>query len=136
MGPTACARGIGLLGMRERLAQVHGRLRYAGMGTGFVILRGNPTDRRGHTRMSIRVLLADDQTLFVENLKLVLEHVDPELRVVGIAENGKTAVRKARDLNPDVILMDVRMPTLDGVGAVSAIKGFAPTYLHHHAHHL
>ena len=76
--------------------------------------------------MSIRLLLVDDQTLFVENLKIVLEAADRQLQVVGIAENGHAAVRIARSLVPDVILMDVRMPKLDGVGAVKQIRKLLP----------
>ncbi|MCG8479941.1 MAG: response regulator transcription factor [Spirochaetales bacterium] len=76
--------------------------------------------------MTIRLLLADDQTLFVENLKKVLEAADGRLSVVGIAEDGLEAVRMARELAPDVILMDVRMPKLDGVGATIQIRTHLP----------
>lgn len=74
----------------------------------------------------IRVLLVDDQLLFVENLKLVLETNDDSVCVVGIAEDGIDAVRKAQELRPDIILMDVRMPKLDGVGATERIRGVLP----------
>jgi len=74
----------------------------------------------------IRILLVDDQLLFVENLKLVLETNDDTVSVVGIAENGLDAFRKAQELRPDIILMDVRMPKLDGVGATERIRAVLP----------
>jgi YesN/AraC family two-component response regulator len=69
----------------------------------------------------IKVLLADDQLLFVESLKNVLETRAKDIQVVGIAHNGEEAVRMADKLSPDIVLMDVRMPVLDGVGAVRII---------------
>lgn len=71
--------------------------------------------------MGKKILLVDDQIMFVENLKVVLETYAPEFEIVGIAHDGKEAVRKAREYQPTVILMDVRMPVLDGVGATEAI---------------
>lgn len=69
----------------------------------------------------MRILLADDQRLFVENLKTVLEHLDENLEVVAIAENGERAVELALEHRPDLVLMDVRMPILDGVEATRRI---------------
>jgi DNA-binding NarL/FixJ family response regulator len=66
--------------------------------------------------MSIRVLLADDQALVRSGFRLILETRD-DLEVVGEAEDGREAVDLARRLRPDVILMDVRMPNVDGVEA-------------------
>jgi DNA-binding NarL/FixJ family response regulator len=66
--------------------------------------------------VSIRVLLADDQALVRSGFRLILETRE-DLEVVGEAENGREAVELARRLNPDVILMDVRMPDVDGVEA-------------------
>jgi DNA-binding NarL/FixJ family response regulator len=73
----------------------------------------------------IRVLLADDQSLVREGLSSLLE-AQPDLEVVGEAENGKMAVERARSLRPDVVLMDVRMPVMDGVAATQAIAQQAP----------
>jgi DNA-binding NarL/FixJ family response regulator len=64
----------------------------------------------------IRVLLADDQSLFREGLSTLLS-VQPGFEVVGEAANGEEALRLAASLRPDVVLMDVRMPLLDGVAA-------------------
>jgi DNA-binding NarL/FixJ family response regulator len=69
----------------------------------------------------IRILLADDQLLFVESLKTVLETRAKDFQVVGIAYNGEDAVKMAGELSPDVVLMDVRMPILDGVEAARII---------------
>jgi DNA-binding NarL/FixJ family response regulator len=64
----------------------------------------------------IRVLLADDQALVRSGFRLILER-DEELEVVGEAEDGRRAVDLARETRPDVVLMDVRMPELDGIEA-------------------
>ena len=66
--------------------------------------------------MSIRVLLCDDQALVRSGFRLILESRE-DLEVVGEAEDGREAIELARRLDPDVILMDVRMPNLDGVEA-------------------
>ncbi|GAA2654008.1 MULTISPECIES: response regulator [Nonomuraea] len=64
----------------------------------------------------IRVLLADDQTLVRAGFRSILSDED-DLDVVGEAANGREAVSKARELRPDVVLMDIRMPELDGLEA-------------------
>ena len=69
----------------------------------------------------IRILLVDDQSLFAEGLKFVLESRASDIEVVDIALNGDEAVRKAESLLPDIILMDVRMPVKDGVQAAREI---------------
>jgi DNA-binding NarL/FixJ family response regulator len=66
--------------------------------------------------LSIRVLIADDQALVRSGFRMILEARD-DLVVVGEAENGAQAIELARELEPDVVLMDVRMPVLDGVEA-------------------
>jgi DNA-binding NarL/FixJ family response regulator len=68
----------------------------------------------------INVLLADDQPLLRMGFRLILEG-EEDLRIVGEASDGADAVRQARELSPDVVLMDVRMPVLDGIEATRAI---------------
>ncbi|QHK20979.1 response regulator [Pseudarthrobacter psychrotolerans] len=68
----------------------------------------------------ITVLLVDDQPLLRMGFRLILEGQD-DLHIVGEASDGAEAVRQVRDLNPDVVLMDVRMPVLDGIEATRAI---------------
>jgi DNA-binding NarL/FixJ family response regulator len=74
----------------------------------------------------IRLLLADDQDLFITSLKKVLELSAPDIEVVGIVHNGREAIEAVEQLHPDVILMDVRMPVLDGVEATREIHSRYP----------
>jgi DNA-binding NarL/FixJ family response regulator len=75
--------------------------------------------------MKIRILLVDDQSLFREGLHTLLS-IHDDLEVVGEAENGQIALEKAKALKPDVVLMDVRMPVLDGVAATRQLQSQAP----------
>jgi DNA-binding NarL/FixJ family response regulator len=68
----------------------------------------------------IRVLLVDDQSLLRMGFRLILE-AEPDLEVVGEAADGATGVSMASSLHPDVVLMDVRMPGIDGIQATAAI---------------
>jgi DNA-binding NarL/FixJ family response regulator len=71
---------------------------------------------------TIRVLVADDQALVRNGLRMILE-VEPDLELVGEAADGREAVRLARETAPDVVLMDVRMPVLDGLEATRRLLG-------------
>ncbi len=66
--------------------------------------------------MPIRVLVADDQAIIRTGLRMMLE-AQPDIQVVGEAVDGRSAVRLARDLRPDVCLFDIRMPEMDGLEA-------------------
>jgi DNA-binding NarL/FixJ family response regulator len=70
---------------------------------------------------SIRVLIADDHRLFAEALEAILSG-DERIAVVGQAGDGAEAVRLAADLRPDVVLMDISMPVMDGIEAASSIR--------------
>jgi DNA-binding NarL/FixJ family response regulator len=70
--------------------------------------------------MSIRVLIADDQALFRSGFRMVLEAED-DIEVVGEAATGRQAIDSTRRLKPNVVLMDVRMPELDGIAAAREI---------------
>lgn len=73
----------------------------------------------------IRVMLVDDQGIVREGLSSLL-NIKPDLEVVGEAENGQVAVERALEIQPDIILMDMRMPVMDGVAATEALKQQAP----------
>ncbi|WP_066381420.1 response regulator [Anabaena sp. CA = ATCC 33047] len=69
----------------------------------------------------IKVLLVDDQSLIRQGLKVLLE-LEPDLEIVGEAENGEIALNLMAELTPDVVLMDIRMPIMDGVAATKEIQ--------------
>lgn len=69
----------------------------------------------------VRIVLVDDQLLFVESIKAVLENITEDFKIVGMAANGIEAIECAQQFKPDVILMDVRMPEMDGVEATRII---------------
>lgn len=75
--------------------------------------------------MTVRVLLADDQALFREALATLLS-VREDIEVVGEAGNGDEAVRRCADLAPGVVLMDLRMPVLDGIAATRRLTAEQP----------
>ena len=75
--------------------------------------------------MTIRILLVDDHTVVRKGLRTFLSY-DPELEVVGEAADGTQALNKARELTPDVVLMDLLMPGMDGIAATAAIRRELP----------
>ena len=73
----------------------------------------------------IKVLLVDDQSLLRMGFQMILE-AEPDIEVVGQAADGATGISMASALHPDVVLMDVRMPGVDGIQATAAITAAAP----------
>ncbi|MEA3340460.1 MAG: response regulator transcription factor [Chloroflexota bacterium] len=75
--------------------------------------------------MGIRILIVDDHSVVRQGLQMFLA-LDPELEIVGEAKNGVEALRLAHQLKPDVVLMDLLMPEMDGVAATEAIRRELP----------
>ncbi len=76
--------------------------------------------------MSIRVLIVDDHAVVRQGLKMFLS-LDQELEIIGEANNGQQAVELVKDLGPDVVLMDLLMPVMDGIAAIKVIRSQYPT---------
>ena len=74
----------------------------------------------------IRVLMVDDHAVFLEGLFTLLRLEDPEIEVVGTALNGQEALEKERELEPDVVLLDIKMPVIDGVEVARRMKARRP----------
>ncbi len=140
--------GFGLLGIRERIGLLDGEFTVQaapGQGSRFILRTpigpaprepARPstnlrTDRRPHrsrrsTRAErIRVLLADDHRVMRTGLATLLAE-EPDIEIVGQADNGVQALELARALQPDVIVMDVSMPLMDGVEATRCVKSELP----------
>jgi DNA-binding NarL/FixJ family response regulator len=74
----------------------------------------------------IRLLIVDDQILFLESLSTFLRNYAADIEVVGLARNGIEALEKAAALHPDIVLMDVHMPVMDGVEATGKLIASQP----------
>jgi NarL family two-component system response regulator LiaR len=75
--------------------------------------------------MAIRILITDDHNVVRQGLRMFLS-LDPDIEVVGEAEDGEEAISMARELHPDVVLMDLLMPVMNGVEATKAIRSEMP----------
>lgn len=71
----------------------------------------------------INIILVDDQLIIREGIKMLLS-LDDDIKIIGEGENGQDAINLTKNLNPDVILIDIRMPIMDGVEAIKKIKEF------------
>ena len=118
----AAHEGRGLVGMRERVAMFRGTFAAQPTPTGFRVTAHLPVDEAVAGVMSIRVLLVDDQELVRTGFRMILADEDG-IEVVGEAANGREAVDSAARLRPDVIVMDIRMPVMDGVEATRQLAG-------------
>ena len=76
--------------------------------------------------MAVKVLVVDDSSFFRRRVSEILEQ-DSDIQVIGFAINGREAVEKTAQLRPDMITMDVEMPVLDGISAVSYTHLTLPT---------
>jgi DNA-binding NarL/FixJ family response regulator len=74
---------------------------------------------------TIKVLIADNNAKFIQTVKSFLTN-EQDIEIVGNARNGKEAISKAKELKPDIILMDVRMPEMNGFKSTSSIKQIMP----------
>ena len=74
---------------------------------------------------AIRLLLADDHAVVRSGLRLLLES-QPDMVIIGEAENGEDAIRRTKELEPDVVLMDIEMPGMNGIEAARQIKAQSP----------
>ena len=75
---------------------------------------------------SIRVLVVDDHLIVRQGLRLMLEEAGEDFELVGEAADGETAMTLVHDLQPDVVLMDIRLPGLDGIDALARIRANSP----------
>ena len=73
----------------------------------------------------IRVIICDDQTVVREGLAAILS-TDPEIEIVGLASNGRDALDMLQETQTDVVLMDLKMPVMDGMEALKAMKTLSP----------
>ena len=84
-----------------------------------------PNSQDSRRTRPVRVLLADDHELYAETLELLLA-LDDRIEVVGRAGSGAQAIALAVGLRPDVVLMDVHMPCVDGIRATRTVKALLP----------
>jgi CheY-like chemotaxis protein len=134
---------FGLFHLRERLVPIGGRMTIKsapGAGTRITISAphdlqatagsagadaAHPGDERRNGNSKTRILLVDDHRIIREGLIALLER-EPDLDVIGEAGDGQTAVEITRDLEPDVVIMDVNMPGVNGIAATQHITVAMP----------
>ena len=119
-------RGMGILGMEERVKRLGGTFAVESQpGKGATVTADLPLPRREQRMKKTSVLLADDHTLIRAGLRMVVD-AQPDLTVVGEANDGREAVAMAGKLKPDVVVMDIGMPSLNGIEASRQIREALP----------
>ncbi len=83
---------------------------------------------------SIRIVLADDHSLVRDGIRALLEE-DTNLEVIGEASNGKEAVAMVLDKKPDILIIDIRMPEMNGIDAVEELSRHSRGYKEHYSLH-
>lgn len=84
----------------------------------------SPSATEAHPRI-LRILLADDHAILREGLRRLLE-AEPDFQVVGEASDGREAIERASELRPDIVVMDISMPAINGVAAAQRLKSLDP----------
>ena len=119
-GAEAIQYGFGLSGMKERLVSLQGQLYIHTQKDEGMMVTCTIPNQISEGSQKIKILLADDQPLIRESLRLLLgEEKDFEVVVAG---NGKQALEQCEQGRPDIILMDINMPEMDGIAATKMIK--------------
>lgn len=121
---TGCDKivfGFGLSAMEYRIREVGGILDItSSLQEGCCINITIPI-KKGSVWMKIKIVIADDQALVRDGLKAVL-NLEEDIEVIGTADNGREAYELSRRLEPDILLLDVRMPEMDGVECMRNMK--------------
>jgi CheY-like chemotaxis protein len=124
VGCQSVHEGFGLKHIQERIEMLAGKVEYEfDSSNGFTIRVQVPI--RGGDKKMIRIMIAEDQELIRQSLEIMLSS-KPDIQIVATDANGLETVEMVPKLLPDVILMDIRMPELDGVQCIEIIKGRFP----------
>jgi PAS domain S-box-containing protein len=130
-GENAATTGLGLAGMRERLRQLGGRCEIESSDRGTTVratvpvaLRQEPEARPG-TSSPLRVLIVDDSPVVRRSVRELLGS-NPHLETVGEAADGREAIQRTVEVQPDIVLLDITMPVMGGIEASRKIRALAP----------